>query len=138
MKLTILIYGLGIDAAASLLQWLQYRYAVRVFSTEIFIGAIAVLFTLLGIWVGTRLTRRSEPHDAFEKNERAIVYLGISDREYDVLNLLAEGHSNKEIAKRLFVSANTVKTHLAHLYAKLDASRRIQAVQKARSLRLIP
>ena len=138
MKLTILIYGLAIAAAASLLQWLQYRYAVRVFSTEIFIGAIAVLFTLLGIWVGNRLTRRSEPHDAFEKNERAIAYLGISDREYDVLNLLAEGHSNKEIAKRLFVSANTVKTHLAHLYAKLDASRRIQAVHKARSLRLIP
>lgn len=85
MKRTILIYGLAIAAAASLLQWLQYRYAVRVFSTEIFIGAIAVLFTLLGIWVGTRLTRRSEPHDAFEKNERAIAYLGISDREYDVL-----------------------------------------------------
>jgi DNA-binding CsgD family transcriptional regulator len=138
MKRTILIYGLAIAAAAALLQWLQYRYAVRVFSTEIFIGAIAVLFTLLGIWVGNRLTRRSEPQDAFEKNEEAIAYLGISDREYDVLNLLAEGHSNKEIAKRLFVSANTVKTHLAHLFAKLDASRRIQAVQKARSLRLIP
>lgn len=88
--------------------------------------------------MGNRLTRRSEPHDTFEKNERAIAYWGISDREYDVLNLLAEGHSNKEIAKRLFVAANTVKTHLVHLYAKLDASRRIQAVQKARSLRLIP
>ena len=138
MKRTILVYGLAIAAAASLLQWLEYRYAVLVFSTEIYIGAIAVLFTLLGIWVGNRLTRRAPPQDTFEKNERAIAYLGISDREYDVLKLLAEGHSNKAIAKRLFVSANTIKTHLAHLYQKLDASRRIQAVQKARSLGLIP
>ncbi len=138
MKRTILVYGLAIAAAASLLQWLEYRYAVLVFSTEIYIGAIAVLFTLLGIWVGNRLTRRAPPQDTFEKNERAIAYLGISDREYDVLKLLAEGHSNKAIAKRLFVSANTIKTHLAHLYQTLDASRRIQAVQKARSLGLIP
>ena len=138
MKRTILIYGLAIAAAASLLQWLEYRHAVLIFSTEIYIAAIAVLFTLLGIWVGNRLTRRAPPQDTFEKNERAIAYLGISDREYDVLKLLAEGHSNKAIAKRLFVSANTIKTHLAHLYQKLDASRRIQAVQKARSLGLIP
>ena len=74
MKRTILIYGLAIAAAASLLQWLEYRYAVLVFSSEIYIGAIAVLFTLLGIWVGNRLTRRSVPQETFEKNERAIQY----------------------------------------------------------------
>ena len=81
MKRTILIYGLAIAAAASLLQWLEYRYAVLVFSNEIYIGAIAVLFTLLGIWVGNSLTRRSAPQDTFEKNDRAIAYLGISDRD---------------------------------------------------------
>ena len=83
------------------------------------------------------LTRRSRPAP-FEKNARALGYLGISEREYEVLELLAAGHSNREMAERLYVSPNTIKTHLAHLYEKLEVSRRTQAVRKARSLRLIP
>ncbi len=137
MKRAVLIYGLAIAGAAFFLQWIEYRYAVRVFSTEIYVVVVAALFTALGIWVGHRLTYRPPPAP-FEKNRRALDYLGISEREYQVLVLLAEGHSNREIAKRLFISPNTIKTHLAHLYEKMEVSRRTTAVQKARSLRLIP
>ncbi len=138
MKKTIVLYSLAIAAAAFLLQWLEYQYFIRVFSTEIYIVVIAVAFTGLGIWVGNRLTSRAETPASFERNRQAIEYLGISDREVEVLDLLAEGHSNQEIGERLFVSTNTVKTHLKNLYGKLEVSRRTQAVQKAKQLRLIP
>ena len=131
------IYGLAIAAAAFALRWLEYRHALRFFTTEAYVVLIAVVFTVLGAWVGHRLTtKRSQ--GSFERNEKAIAALGISDREYDVLCLLANGDSNKEIAAKLFVSANTVKTHLAHLYDKLDVSRRTQAIHKSKALRLIP
>ena len=137
MKRAILLYSLVIAAVAWLLQWLDYRYSVRAFSTEIYMVLIALGFTALGGWVGHRLTS-GRSGSSFEKNARVIETLGISERELEVLELLAEGHSNKEIAKRLFVSPHTVKTHLAHLYGKLEASRRTEAVQNARRLRIIP
>ena len=132
-----LIYGLAIAGSAFLLRWLEYQYVVRLFATEIYVVAVAVFFTALGVWIGNRLTREKAPKQ-FERNTRALLALEISEREYQVLEQLAEGLSNREIADRLFVSANTVKTHLARLYAKLDVSRRTQAVSKAKSLRLIP
>ena len=110
---------------------------MRALPTEIYVGIVALLFTGLGLWVGVRVTNRGKG-ELFDKNVRALEYLGISGREYDVLVLLAEGHSNKEIAKQLFVSPNTVKTHLARLYSKLEVTRRTQAVHKAKSLRMIP
>jgi ATP/maltotriose-dependent transcriptional regulator MalT len=119
-----------------LLSWIRYRHVVQLFSTEIYVGTVALLFTGLGIWVGHRVTRPGLP-PAGERNQKAIDALGISAREYEVLELLAEGLSNKEIATRLFVSPNTIKTHLARLYEKLEVSRRTQAIHKARSLRLI-
>ena len=137
MKRTILVYSLAIAAAAFLLQWLDYQHAVRTFSTPVYVAIVALLFAGLGVWVGQRLARRS-PADGFAKNQQAIDYLGITDREYEVLELLAKGHSNKEIGEDLFVSPNTVKTHLAHLYEKLEVSRRTQAIQKAQALRIIP
>ena len=137
MKKTIFLYGIALAIAAFVLQWLDYQYTIRLFSTEIYILIVASAFTAFGIWVGNRLTRKSAPA-AFERNVEAQTYLGISEREYEVLELLAEGHTNKTIAEKLFVSSNTVKTHLAHLYDKLEVSRRTQAVQKARALRLIP
>ena len=137
MKRAVLLYSAAIAAAALMLQWLEYRYAVRALSTEVYIGAVAVGFTALGLWAGYRLTSRG-PKTAFEKNERAIAVLGISGRELEVLELLAQGSSNKEIADRLCVSPHTVKTHLGHLYDKLDVARRTQAVQKARELRILP
>lgn len=137
MKRVVILYALALAAGAFLLQWLQYNYLVRAFSTEIYIGLIAIAFAGLGVWAGTRLARR--PASAtFEKNDAAIASLGITLREQEVLGLLAAGKSNKEIAQKLGVSPNTVKTQVASLYQKLEVQRRTQAVQKARELALIP
>ena len=137
MVKTTWIYGLSVAAAAFALRWLEYQHSVRLFATEIYIVTVAVVFTVLGIWVGHRISSR-KPAEDFKVNTRALDYLGVSKREWEVLRLLAEGHTNKEIGESLFVSPNTVKTHLAHLYDKLEVSRRTQAVRKAKSLRLIP
>ena len=137
MKRVVILYALGLAGGAFLLQWLQYNYLVRAFSTEIYIGLIALAFAGLGVWAGMRLARRPAPV-GFEKNTAAITSLGITLREQDVLALLAAGKSNKEIAQKLGVSPNTVKTQVASLYQKLEVQRRTQAVQKARELALIP
>ena len=137
MKKSIVIYSIAVAIAAFLLQWLDYLYSVHRFSTEIYIAVVALAFTSLGVWAGMRITGRGFAA-IFEKNDRALNSLGITDREYQVLELLAAGRSNQEIADGLFVSANTVKTHIAHLYDKLDVSRRTQAIHKARALHLIP
>lgn len=137
MKRVVILYALGLAAGAFALQWLQYNYLVRVFSTEIYIGLIAVAFAGLGVWAGMRLARRPAAA-TFEKNTAAIASLGITLREQEVLGLLAAGKSNKEIADKLGISPNTVKTQIASLYQKLEVQRRTQAVQKARELALIP
>jgi len=133
----ILSYGLAIAALVTVLEWLEYRFVTRVFSAELYIVLLAVLFTGLGIWVGRRLTEK-KPAAPFVKNTAAIRSLGVTDREFEVLELLAAGLSNKEIARRLDVSPNTVKTHVAKLYEKLGVERRTAAVDKARALALIP
>jgi DNA-binding NarL/FixJ family response regulator len=134
---TILVYALAIAAGVFLLEWLQYQYLARRFGFEIFLAVIALGFGGLGLWVGIKLTPRA-PAKIFEKNTAALKSLGISDREYDVLQALAKGVSNKEIARDLDVSPNTVKTHLARLFEKLEVTRRAQAVDKARQLSLLP
>ena len=134
---TTLLYALLLAAAAFLLQWAEYRYLVRRFSTETYVIVIALLFAAVGAWAGIRLTR-SRGSPTFEINQQAIAQLGLSDRELEVLRLLADGQTNKEMARRLSLSPNTIKTHLANLYGKLDASRRTQAVSKARALSIIP
>jgi DNA-binding NarL/FixJ family response regulator len=136
MRRTVLLYALALAAGAFALQWLQYNYLVRAFSTEIYIALIALAFAALGVWAGMRLARRP-PAATFEKNAAAIAALGITPREEDVLALLAAGKSNKEIAQKLGVSPNTVKTQVASIYQKLEVQRRTQAVQKARELGLI-
>jgi DNA-binding NarL/FixJ family response regulator len=137
MKRVVILYALALAGGAFLLQWLQYNYLVRTFPTEIYIGLIALGFAALGVWAGMRLARR--PASAtFEKNAAAIASLGITLREEEVLGLLAAGKSNKEIAEKMGVSPNTVKTQIASLYQKLEVQRRTQAVQKARELALIP
>ncbi len=132
----IWLYGLALALGALVLQWLDYLYTVRRFSTEIGIVIVAALFTALGIWTGNRLTRSRIAPD-FEKNTQALSALGISEREDQVLELLAKGLTNQQIADHLFVSLNTIKTHLSHLYQKLEVSNRTQAIHKARALRLI-
>jgi len=132
-----IFYALALAAGAIALHWLQYNYLVRTFPVEIYIVLVALGFAVLGIWAGLRLARR--PASAtFEKNEAALATLAITPREQEVLALVAAGKSNKEIARELGVSPNTVKTQLASLYQKLAVERRTQAVQKARELALIP
>jgi DNA-binding CsgD family transcriptional regulator len=136
MARTILLYALALALAAAALEWLQYRYAVRAFSTEIYIGLIAVAFVALGIWAGTRLTPRPAT-GPFVRNDAAIRSLGLTARECEILGLLASGQSNKEMARRLDISPNTVKTHVASVYLKLEVQKRMQAVEKARMLSVI-
>jgi DNA-binding CsgD family transcriptional regulator len=132
----VAIYG-GILAAASLgLRWIEYRYLVRAYSFEVYVALVALAFLGLGIWAGTRLFRHPPPAP-FVTNTRVLETLGISPRELEVLDLLAAGRSNKEIARRLDVSPNTVKTHLANLYQKLDVKRRTEAILRARELGMI-
>jgi DNA-binding NarL/FixJ family response regulator len=137
MGRTVLIYSAVLAVAAFALEWLEYRYLTRLFATEIYIVLIAAGFTALGLWAGRRLTQQA-PSSPFVRNDAALRSLGVTDREYEVLTLLAEGCANKEIARRLDVSPNTIKTHVARLFEKLEVERRTQAVQKARELALIP
>ena len=109
---------------------------VRTLTPEFYVVLIALAFTGLGIWAGYRLTPRTVA-PAFERNEAALRTLGVTEREVKVLELLAGGSSNKEIARQLEISPNTVKTHIASLFAKLDVQRRTQAIQKARELGLL-
>ena len=140
MKRIVFIYGGALAGLIALLKYVEYRFIVRDFSLEFYIGIIAVMFTGLGIWAGRRLTRRKviliDPN--FALNEGELQRRGISKREHEVLELIAKGHSNQEVADKLYVSVNTVKTHLSNLFLKLDAARRTQAIQKAKELRLIP
>jgi DNA-binding CsgD family transcriptional regulator len=134
---TILIYGLALAAGVVVLQMLEFQFLARTHPLEVYMGLLAVGFMALGIWVGARLFRRGPAPAAFEANVKAQKSLGISERELEVLELLAAGRSNKEIAGQLNVSPNTVKTHIARLYEKLDVGRRTEAILRARELGMI-
>jgi NarL family two-component system response regulator LiaR len=142
MRRTVLIYGLAMAVLLGLLKQVEYKYLVRDIPLEAYIGAIAVLFTGLGIWAGLRLTRpklvRVEVSGPFVRDDATLDKLGISKREYEVLELIAAGLSNQAIADRLFVSTSTVKTHVSNVLAKLDAGRRTEAIAKAKEMRIIP
>jgi two-component system, NarL family, response regulator LiaR len=143
VRKTILLYALLLALLIFLLKVLEYKFFVRDLSLEFYIGVVALLFTGLGIWVGLKLTRKKNPDPPsvdgnFVLNESALQEIGISPREYEVLQGMAQGFSNQEIADKLFLSINTVKTHTSNLFIKLDARRRTQAIQKAKALGLIP
>lgn len=142
----LLLYALALGLLLAGLQTARYRFLLLDHAQERYIGVIALLFTIVGIWAGRRLSapqKRPEPaHPTVVPDgavpETVLAQLNITPREYEVLQLIAQGLSNQEIAGRLFVSLNTVKTHTANLFAKLDVQRRTQAVQKARALGLLP
>lgn len=140
MKRTVIIYGFSLAALVFVLKYLEYRLIVRDLSIEFYVGIVAVIFTSLGIWAGFKFTQKKVvmvgPEFIF--NESELKRLGISKREHEVLELMAKGFSNQEIADKLFVSLNTIKTHSSNLFLKLEVSRRTQAIQKAKALRLIP
>jgi DNA-binding NarL/FixJ family response regulator len=132
----MLAYGLALAALAFMLEWLDYKHAVREWSTEFYVTCIAIVFVALGIWVGNRLTAR--PRQSYVRNNAAITSLGISNREIEVLEMLAAGHANKVIARHLDISPNTVKTHVTRLFEKLEVASRTQAIGKARELDILP
>jgi DNA-binding CsgD family transcriptional regulator len=138
MLKTVLVYGFALAAGAVALQWLEYQIWARTHAGTIYIALIGAAFLGLGIWVGRVLYRREPRAGEFTPNERAQTSLGITERERQVLQLLADGRSNKEIAARLGLSPNTVKTHVARLFEKLRVARRTEAIQLARELGIVP
>jgi NarL family two-component system response regulator LiaR len=134
---TIVLWALVLAMGAFALQWLEYRFVVRAFSWQVYIGLIGTACAVGGAWVGWKLAARARP-ETFRRNDAALAALGLTGQEMKVLERLAAGRSNKEIARDLGLSPNTVKTHVANLYGKLDVGRRTQAVGKARALVLIP
>jgi DNA-binding CsgD family transcriptional regulator len=144
----ILLYGLLGGFLILILKLTEYRFLVIEHSVEIYGALIAALFAALGIWLGLTLTRKkpsviikkipAQPSEPFVPDEARLAELAITPRELEILALIAAGLSNREIAARLFVSENTVKTHSSRLFDKLGARRRTQAVQIAKTSRLIP
>jgi len=148
MKRHVLIYGLIGGILVTLLKWTEYRFLVLEHSIEIYGGLIAATFAVLGIWLGLKLTaarpqiigkETSVPvAEPFVPDAKKREDLGITRRELEVLELIAQGMSNREIAGKLYVSENTVKTHSSRVFDKLGAKRRTQAVQLGKDLGLLP
>jgi NarL family two-component system response regulator LiaR len=152
MKRHVLIYGLIGGLLIAVLKWTEYRFLVIEHSIEIYGGLTAVTFTVLGIWFGLKLTATKErvvvkeipvpagePADEpFAPDQRKREDLGITRREFEILELIAQGMSNREIAGKLYVSENTVKTHSSRIFDKLGAKRRTQAVQLGKEFGLLP
>jgi DNA-binding CsgD family transcriptional regulator len=144
VKKTVIVYGLLGGVLIAVLKLIEYQYLVVVHSTEIYGGVVAALFAALGIWLGIKLTRKEtvvvqvRATEPFVVNSARQEQLGITPRELEILMAIAEGLSTREIAEKLFVSENTVKTHASRLFDKLNAKRRTQAVQIAKQAGLIP
>lgn len=148
-KATI-VYSICLAFLLFFLKWLELRFIIFDHSFEIYIGFIAIIFTALGIWLALKLSKPKietvvvekevyvNRNENFVLNTSLISQLELSKRELEILSLLAQGHSNQEIAAKLFISLSTVKTHIQNLFEKLDVKRRIQAVEKAKRLNLIP
>ena len=144
----VLIYGLCGGVLIAVLKWIEFRFLVVEHALQIYGGLIAVIFAGVGIWLGLKLTKKKEVLvvkevqvpmlKQFALNEKRLKDLGITKRELEILELMAQGMSNREIAEKLFVSENTVKTHSSRLFDKLSAKRRTQAVQIAKEMGLIP
>jgi len=148
MKKTVILYGILGGVLIAVLKAIEYRWLVVEHSVEIYGAIVAALFAALGIWLGLKLTRNKETivvqevlvpaPTSFTIDDKKRTALGITPRELEILQLIAAGLSNKEIAERVNVSQNTVKTHSSRVFDKLGARRRTQAVQLGKELRLIP
>lgn len=140
---SVLLYGAALGLLLMSMQFFRYRLLVYDHSTEAFVGIIALLFTLVGAWAGRKwlmpkkATEAPQHKEVVLAGEEAAQKLGITPRELEVLQLIAQGLSNQEIAERLFVSLNTVKTHATNVFAKLDVQRRTQAIQRAKALGIL-
>ena len=153
MKKTILLYGVIGGVLIAGLKLIEYRFLVVEHSVEIYGGIVALIFSIVGIWLGLKLTRTRETvvvrevkvpvevpvrvSEPFVADPERVKQLGITPRELEILEAIAAGLSTREIAEKLFVSENTVKTHSSRLFDKLNARRRTQAVQIAKEAGLI-
>jgi len=145
---SVFLYGTSLAILLLFIKWLEWRLVVIDYTFELYAGAIAILFTGLGIWLANKLTHPKtntvviEKHvlaeaEHFVLNKAEVARLRLSRRELEVLQLMAEGFSNLQIADKLFISLNTVKTHSSKIFEKLEVQRRTQAVEMARKLRII-
>ena len=159
-KKATIVYSISLAFLLFFLKWLELRFIIFDHSFEIYIGFIAVIFTALGIWLALKLSKPkpdnyrvetvviekkvyvnrndADRYQDFILDTSLVSQLELSKRELEILSLLAQGHSNQEIAAKLFVSLSTVKTHNQNLFEKLEVERRTQAVEKAKRLNLIP
>jgi len=137
-KNTVLLFGILLAILIAFLKYMEYRIFVRELAFEIYVGVVAAICMGLGVWVGLKLLNK-KPINArdSEVGQDAIKALSLTARELEVLELISHGHSNQEIADRLFISLPTVKTHSSNLFSKLDVRRRTQAIQLAKELNII-
>lgn len=145
----IILYGLILAILVFALKWLQWKFVLVDNAIDIYIGAIALFFTILGIWVASHIMKPKvetlivekeivvQQPETFALNTTALQQLNLNSREYEVLQLLAKGHSNADIAANLFLSISTIKTHVSNLYFKMDVKSRTQAITKAKQLKII-
>jgi NarL family two-component system response regulator LiaR len=142
---TVILYGICLALLLALLNWLKLRFIIIDHLFEIYIGVIALIFTGVGIWFGLKVIKPKTvivnqiipDKKDFILNEAKLTELTITKRELEVLQLMAEGLSNKEIADRLFLSLSTVKSHSNNLFDKLGVQRRTQAIDQGRKLQII-
>ena len=138
----VLLYGLVGGVLIALLKLIEYNYFVRAYPGEVYGALIAIIFTIVGIYFGLKLTRPKvvvvRDSGPFVLNAEKLKEIGLTAREHEILGLIAQGLSNREIGEKLFVSENTVKTHSSRLFDKMSVNRRTQAVQKGKELGLIP
>lgn len=144
----IILYGLILTVLVLILKWLQWRFLIADNSLEIYIGLMALFFTALGIWVARQMTKPKIEKVIVEKevivplpenfsiNEIELKKLDLTNREYEILQLITKGFSNADIADKLFVSISTIKTHTSNLYAKMGVKQRAQAIEKAKRLKI--
>ena len=141
----IILYGLILAILVFILKWLQWKFLIVDNAIDIYVGLIAIFFTALGIWVAMQLVKpktktiviEKEIPETFSVNETELNKLDLSSREYEVLQLLAKGYSNADIANNLFLSVSTVKTHVSNLFLKMDVKSRTQTIEKAKRLKII-
>jgi two-component system, NarL family, response regulator LiaR len=140
-----LLYGGILAILIFALKWLQWKFLIIEISLDIYVGIVAIFFTILGIWIATQLVKTKTRTIIIEKevpekhliNETELARLNLNRREYEVLQFLAKGYSNADIAKALFLSLSTVKTHVSNLFVKMEVKSRTQAMEKAKRLNII-
>ena len=142
MAKQVVLYGAAGGVLIALLKVIEYKHFVLEYPSEIYGGLIALIFTALGVYFGLRWTRPKEVvvvrEGPFVLNDEKLKEIGLTAREHEVLALIAQGLSNREIGEKLFVSENTVKTHSSRLFEKMQVNRRVQAVRRGKDLGLIP